>query len=221
MKRSKSSLVIFAVCGLFLLFCGVCCWPGQLFITFFTEKNEQRDKVSYRTCTGVVLDAETRKPIAGAQIMARVDCGSLGFETRYKSKYRFRQTNEKGRYRIPRISCYGFFLVESDFELTIYKTGYVAYNSRSIFKDGPRKDFKNKDNTVLLEKWDDKKFTMQDHVEHMGLVGCYPIIDEKSDESISFCREAKEEMIIACMYYYEWRTKSREMCEEAIGERLR
>jgi|GEM_PF-5966832 len=174
----------------------------------------------YCPCTGVVLDAATKKPIAGAQVMAHVhySIGGIRIERGSKNKYEFTQTDKDGRYRVPTI-FYPRLLISSSFKLIIYKAGYVAYSSSYVFGHRSKKSyFKYKNNTVLLEKWDDKKFTKKDHIKHIDFIRCYSGLLNASKKKKAFCREAREEMILACMAHD--RDRGRDLCIEIVDDKL-
>jgi len=187
------------------------------------------DRHSYCPCTGVVLDAETRKPIPGAQVMADAFfSGGIGIESATRHRYEFAQTDEQGRYyNISKISCPLILMDNSWLTLVVYKKGYVVYNSSRIFKGGPRKErFMIKNNTVLLEKWDDKKFTIQDHVDHVDMIGCVyfnlssgPQGRRKKQHQL-YCREAREEMIFECHHYNPELPTPYDRCVKIVDEKL-
>ena len=187
-----------------------------LFLTMYGYFYTQREgPYGYGPYTGVVLDAETREPIEDAQVFLGIHLDTFmeqfGISLGNVHIY-FTDTNSRGKYRIRKHVYLPGYVVYSDVELIVYKRGYVAYKSKWIFKDGERKDFKVKDNVILLEKWDDKKFTLKDHSKHvgfMGLSGCRP-------EARRFCEEAREEMILGCMNY----RITRKRCEEIIDEKI-
>lgn len=61
----------------------------------------------------------------------------------------------------------------TDFSLVIYKRGFVAYRSDRRFHDlGPRHDFAQRQNEVVLERWR----TEYSHVRHLRYVGGGPAI---------------------------------------------
>ena len=181
-------------------------------------------KHSFCPCSGVVLDAKTGKPIAGAQVMAHAHfSGGLGIELIGEDKYEFAQTDEEGRYYIPKIRYGGVALEVSGLYFVVYKAGYVAYSNQGIFGtkyDKP--DFRYKNNNVMLEKWDEKKFTKQDHVEHIEMIECsaryFSFNSPKKYKA--YCNEAKEEMILACLARYKRSPRTREECESYVDRDL-
>jgi hypothetical protein len=119
---------------------------------------------------GVVLDAETERPIAGATVF-----GSWGFErgiglqgpagTRDFSV----ETAADGRYQIPTpedLPAGGSMRLRR-FTLVVYRRGYVAYRSDFKFSGDERHDFSQHANKVRLEKW---RPTYQ-HRRHLAFLG--------------------------------------------------
>jgi len=186
---------------------------------------------SFCPCTGVVLDAKTGKPITGAQVMAKGSfSGGLGIELATQDKYEFAQTDEDGRYLIPKMRYSGIAFNSSHIEFVVYKAGYVAYSNRKTFGvKYKRPDFRYKNNKVMLEKWDDKKFTPKDHVEHVKMIGCDSFRDyfspkseraEKLRKHKVYCREAREEMILACKEMFKEFPSTSNNCEYLMDRDL-
>jgi hypothetical protein len=248
-KFLKYSLVLVACCLMILIFSigflAVQCDLGKKEIVekscmdlAIEEQNEEiktnrwgspqnqlrsNTKKNWGPAYGTVLDAETKKPIAGAQVRAEAIWSKILTPVTMNAEAidrKFTQTDENGRYCIPKMFYLGM-VYSSEYKLIIYKSGYVVYDSGRIFKDGERQDFKFFDNVVMLEKWDDQKYTSQDHVEHLDRIGCAHFVNI-SQENINFCREAREEMILGCIYwYYPKKLNDKKMCEESINDELK
>jgi len=186
------------------------------------DPNEQLttfQRNSWPSANGVVLDAETKKPIDGAQVVASAHFTGM-FWTVGDVKEASTQTDEQGRYKLPALRYFGY-VNSASYEQTIYKARYVVYCSRGCFKKTiPQKKFTFKDNVVLLEKWDDTKYTPHDHVDHVQSIGCHGISPYSSEKGKIFCREAREEMILGCMDIGSKYPRRRELCEEIVDESL-
>ena len=175
--------------------------------------------------SGVVLDAETREPIEGAQVYLRIRIKVERLvNTRAYHHREFDQTNRKGKYRIGKYVFLRGLPSYSSYEIRIYKAGYVCYRNDLIFKapegtSGARKDFKIRKNVVLLERWDDTKYTPKDHSDHVDFMGI-SIGCPKGKGGIRFCEEAREEMILDCMAIWARYPKTRKQCERIIDRRI-
>lgn len=122
---------------------------------------------------GKVVDAGTGEPVSGALVYATWTFQS---GTALQSPSGFREavtsTDGGGRYRLERLRGLAGGRV-ADFNLVIYKRGYVAYRSDRRFEDlGPRLDFAQKQNLVRLDKWRSD----YSHVRHLRFVGGGPAI---------------------------------------------
>jgi hypothetical protein len=119
---------------------------------------------------GKVIDSETDRPIAGAQVYAVwsfVD--GTGFIGPAGYAEHLGTTDAEGRYVVPEL--------EKDppsgarlggFRLVVFKRGYVAYRSDRRFEDsGPRLDFTQRRQEVRLERWRSDI----SHVKHLRYIG--------------------------------------------------
>lgn len=106
---------------------------------------------------GVVIDAETDRPVAGATVM-----GSWAFERGVGlvgpagAREFVTETGADGRYRIPALRDLptGPSMRVRRFTLVVYHRGYVGWRSDRRFPGGePRRDFAQRGNRVRLEKW--------------------------------------------------------------------
>jgi len=119
---------------------------------------------------GVVLDAETERPIAGVTVF-----GSWGFERGIgvQGPAGMRElsveTAADGRYQIPTPEDLpgGGSMRLRRFTLVVYRRGYVAYRSDFKFNGDARHDFSQHGNKVRLEKW----HSSYQHRHHLAFVG--------------------------------------------------
>jgi hypothetical protein len=121
--------------------------------------------------TGQVLDSETDKPVEKATVFGSwaFERG-MGFIAPRGSAEVALETDANGRYRIAKLSELpgGLSMRVARFTLIIYRRGYVAYRSDSIFPDqAPRRDFVQRGNVVRLSPWSPEL----SHARHMAFVG--------------------------------------------------
>ncbi len=119
---------------------------------------------------GRVVDAETQRPIAGAQVYAvwsYVD--GYGFNGPGGFHEHLGTTDAGGRYLVPRLGKTGGRGARlGAFRLVVFKRGFVAYRSDRRFEDfGPRLDFTQRRHEVRLERWRSDI----SHVKHLRYVG--------------------------------------------------
>ena len=77
-------------------------------------------------------------------------------------------TDAGGNYRVPTLGSIPAGTRITEFSLLVYKRGYIAYRSDRRFTDlGPRMDFAQEDNQVLLERWRNEL----SHARHLRFVG--------------------------------------------------
>ncbi len=126
---------------------------------------------------GRVIDATTSSPVAGALVYATwsFERGD-GLPSAAGFREHITSTDANGAYRIPRLSDLAEAAQQklppgariANFALVIYKRGFIAYRSDRRFADlGPRFDFAQKNNQVLLERWRDEL----SHARHLRFVG--------------------------------------------------
>lgn len=119
--------------------------------------------------TGRVVDATTHAPVAGALVYGAwtlergtglpEPAGALEFVG---------STDAAGGYRVPAMAAIPRGVRVTEFTLLVYKRGYIAYRSDRRFSDlGPRMDFAQRENQVLLERWR----TELSHARHLRFVG--------------------------------------------------
>jgi hypothetical protein len=125
--------------------------------------------------SGRVIDVATSTPVAGALVYATWSLergdglpAAAGFREHVAS------TDSNGAYRIPRLpSISGQRELPAgtriaSFSLLVYKRGFIAYRSDRRFSDlGPRFDFAQRSNQILLERWRDDL----SHARHLRFVG--------------------------------------------------
>lgn len=120
---------------------------------------------------GVVVDADTDRPIAGAVV-----AGSWAFERGIgaqgpvDAEELVTETGADGRYMIPRLQNLpaGLSTRLRRFTLIVYRRGYVGWRSDRLFPQGkPRLDFSQRANRVSLERWQ----TSLVHAQHLAFLG--------------------------------------------------
>jgi hypothetical protein len=120
---------------------------------------------------GLVVDAETDRPIPGAVV-----AGSWAFErgsglTGPAGAYEVStETGADGRYTISGLEALpaGATMRVRRFSLIVYQKGYVGWRSDRRFPEGsPRRDFSQRSNRVRLEKWRDG-LSHEKHVVFLG-----------------------------------------------------
>jgi hypothetical protein len=119
--------------------------------------------------SGRVLDAATHSPIAGALVY-----GAWSFERGAglpapAGAHEFvGSTDAAGNYKVPALDDTPPGAHIGQFTLLVYKRGFIAYRSDRRFADlGPRMDFAQYDNQVLLERWRGEL----SHARHLRFVG--------------------------------------------------
>lgn len=118
---------------------------------------------------GRVLDATTHTAIAGALVYATWSFErGTGLTQPAGAREFVGSTDAGGNYRVPAVAAQPAGTRIADFTLLVYKRGYVAYRSDRRFHDlGPRMDFAQHENQVLLERWR----TELSHARHLRFVG--------------------------------------------------
>ncbi|MGE5184234.1 MAG: hypothetical protein ACM31C_19330 [Acidobacteriota bacterium] len=119
--------------------------------------------------TGRVVDSTTHAPIAGALVYAAwtLERGTALLEPAGAKEF-VGSTDAAGNYKVPALGSVPTGARVTDFTLLVYKRGYIAYRSDRRFSDlGPRMDFAQEDNQVLLERWRNDL----SHARHLRFVG--------------------------------------------------
>ena len=118
---------------------------------------------------GRVVDATTHTAIAGALIYAAwtFERGT-GLAEPAGAREFVGSTDAAGNYKIPRLDRLPGDSRVTEFTLLVYKRGFIAYRSDRRFTDlGPRMDFAQSANQVLLERWRNDL----SHARHLRFVG--------------------------------------------------
>jgi hypothetical protein len=120
---------------------------------------------------GMVVDADTDRPIAGAVVAASwaFERG-IGFQAPAGANEVVTETGADGRYTIPRIGELpsGLSTRVRRFTLIVYHRGHVVWRSDRRFPDRQaRRDFSQRGNRVRLEKWQ-PTYRHSDHLVFMG-----------------------------------------------------
>jgi hypothetical protein len=151
------------------MFAGACVDAQSVRTAPFRVRPDSADAGSLRgPFSGRVVDATTHAPIAGAFVYAAwtLERGA-GLAEPAGAKEFFASTDAGGNYKVPAITAPKGTRI-ADFALLVYKRGYIAYRSDRRFKDlGPRMDFAQSDNQILLERWRNDL----SHARHLRFVG--------------------------------------------------
>ena len=116
----------------------------------------------YGKITGQVVDAETGKPLEGAVILVEwTKTSGLGHTSTESFKVVEAVTDKNGKAGIE-----GLFSLRADYpSVTVYKKGYVAWNSKKIFPSYDKREDFEWDSTYefRLEKFKDR-YSYGEHV---------------------------------------------------------
>ena len=120
---------------------------------------------------GIVVDADSERPIAGAVVAASwaFERG-VGFQAPLAAQEVVTETGVDGRYQIPRLEALPAGLSTRVRRLTIivYHRGHVGWRSDWRFPSRlPRRDFSQRGNRVRLEKWQ-PTFAHAGHLVFLG-----------------------------------------------------
>lgn len=120
---------------------------------------------------GIVVDADTDRPIAGVLVAASwaFERG-IGFQAPAGASEFVTETGADGRYTVPRIGDLpsGLSTRVRRFTLVVYHRGHVAWRSDRRFPNREaRRDFSQHGNRVRLEKWQ----ASYHHSEHVVFLG--------------------------------------------------
>jgi hypothetical protein len=123
---------------------------------------------------GIVLDADTDRPVVGALVAASwaFERG-IGLQAPAGARELVVESGADGRYSIPRLTDLpgGASTRVRRFTLIVYRRGHVAWRSDRRFPDrGARTDFSQRGNKVHLEKWQPG----WKHAEHLVFLGGGP-----------------------------------------------
>lgn len=118
---------------------------------------------------GRVVDTTTKAPIAGALVYGAwtLERGTALTEPAGAKEF-VGSTDAAGYYQVPELGALPRGARVTEFTLLVYKRGYIAYRSDRRFADlGPRMDFAQHGNQVLLERWRNDL----SHARHLRFVG--------------------------------------------------
>ena len=146
------------------------CTTGNVRTAPFRARPDSADAGSLRgPFSGRVVDVTTHAPIAGALVYAAwtLERGSALPEPAGAHEF-VGSTDAGGNYRVPSLGSIAAGTRITEFSILVYKRGYIAYRSDRRFTDlGPRMDFAQQDNQVLLERWRNEL----SHARHLRFVG--------------------------------------------------
>jgi len=118
---------------------------------------------------GRVVDSTTKAPVAGALVYGAwtLERGTALAEPAGAQEF-VGSTDAAGHYKVPVLGALPRGVRVTEFTLLVYKRGYIAYRSDRRFADlGPRMDFAQHANQVLLERWRNDL----SHARHLRFVG--------------------------------------------------
>lgn len=166
-KQASSLLGMLSVLALATAWTGCATAPSR--VAPFRQRSDSAESGQLAgPFSGDVVDAATRTPVVGAFVYATwsYEAGT-GFVIPAGAREFAGATDSRGHYNVPAMPHVpGARLVE--FNLLVYKRGFVAYRSDRRFGDfGPRMDFAQQNNQVALERWRDD----YSHIRHVRYVG--------------------------------------------------
>ena len=120
---------------------------------------------------GIVVDADSERPIAGALVAASwaFERG-VGFQAPLTAHEVITETGPDGRYQIPRLETLpsGLSTRVRRFTIIVYHRGHVGWRSDRRFPSRlSRQDFSQRGNRVRLDKW----LPTFPHAEHLVFLG--------------------------------------------------
>jgi len=118
---------------------------------------------------GRVVDATTKAPVAGALVYGAwtFERGAALAEPAGAKEF-VGSTDAAGYYKVPSLGALPPGARVTEFTLLVYKRGFIAYRSDRRFADlGPRMDFAQHANQVLLDRWRNDL----SHARHLRFVG--------------------------------------------------
>jgi len=120
---------------------------------------------------GIVLDADSERPVAGATVAASwaFERG-IGFRAPAGAEEYLTETGADGRYVVPALAEMpgGASMRVRRFTLIIYHRGHVAWRSDRLFPGREaRRDFSQRGSRVRLERWQPG----MRHAEHVAFLG--------------------------------------------------
>jgi len=146
------------------------CVSGASRTAPFRVRPDSADAGSIRgPFNGRVVDVTTHAPVAGALVYAAwtLESGAALPEPAGSREF-VGSTDAGGNYKVPPLNGVPSGTRVTEFSLLVYKRGYIAYRSDRRFSDlGPRMDFAQDDNQILLERWRNEL----SHARHLRFVG--------------------------------------------------
>jgi hypothetical protein len=146
------------------------CAPATMPAPFYGNRGSVERGSLLGPFDGRVVDAASHKPIEGALVY--LSWGYVvgeGLRAPAGGRTAMSETDRDGHYWLPAhpTSSTGRALIEK-VTLIVYKRGYIAYRSDRRFEDEqPRRDFVQRDNEVVLERFPQRG----SHVEHIRFIG--------------------------------------------------
>jgi hypothetical protein len=156
--------------ALFLIIVSSACVDSAIRTAPFRERPDAAEAGSLLgPFSGRVMDATTHAPIAGALVYgAWTFERGTGLTEPAGAKEFVGSTDGAGYYKVGRLGDVPAGARVTEFTLLVYKRGFIAYRSDRRFTDlGPRMDFAQTDNQVLLERWRNEL----SHARHLRFVG--------------------------------------------------
>lgn len=146
-----------------------CALPGERTAPFRVRPDAAEPGALSGPFDGRVVDATTKTPIAGALVYGTwtLERGAALPEPAGAKEF-VGSTDAAGYYKVPKLGALPRGVRVTEFTLLIYKRGFIAYRSDRRFADlGPRMDFAQRANQVLLERWRNEL----SHARHLRFVG--------------------------------------------------
>jgi hypothetical protein len=169
--RSQISIFFCTAVALAVGLAGAACGPIVERAPFPVRPDSVRPADLLGPYDGIVVDADSERPIAGALVAASwaFERG-VGFQAPLAAREVVTETGADGRYLIPRLDTLptGLSTRVRRFTVIIYHRGHVAWRSDRLFPSRlPRNDFSQRGNRVRLEKWQSTFL----HAEHLMFLG--------------------------------------------------
>jgi hypothetical protein len=171
-RRRAAARIIFLALSVGAAACGPIVEPAR----FPVRPDSVRKADLLGPYDGVVLDADSERPVAGAVVAASwaFEHG-IGMQAPLAAREVVVESGVDGRYSIPRLSDVpggdlpgGASTRLRRFTLIVYRRGHVAWRSDRRFTDrGERRDFSQRACRVRLEKWQ-PAFRHADHLVFLG-----------------------------------------------------
>jgi hypothetical protein len=154
----------------------LCCAPVVRPAPFSGARDGVTDVTLLGPFDGQVIDATTSEPIAGATCVGVWSyAAGDGFVAPHGSEMVEVVTDQAGRYRIPKAQSRirGPTVRLVDFDLVVYRRGYVGYRSDTTYEGTARTDFTLRHNRIALRKWQ----RTDSHAQHLLFLAAPPPIE--------------------------------------------